>query len=58
MPLLNFGQAVAAKVQLIVWRKACLNRFEPETAVLAEHHADAMTVLAWARRLHCNQYGA
>ena len=29
----ELGQAVAAKVQLILWCTAYLNRFEPETAV-------------------------
>ena len=58
MPLLTLGQAVAAKVRLLVWCKACLHRFEPETAALAEQHGDAMTVLAWARRLRCTQCGA
>jgi hypothetical protein len=53
MPLLTLGQAVAAKVRLIVWCKACLLRFEPETAALAEQHGDAVTVLAWARRVGC-----
>ena len=53
MPLLNFGQAVAAKVQLIVWCKACPHRFEPETAELAEQHGDATTLPAWARRVRC-----
>jgi hypothetical protein len=31
MPLLTLGQAVAAKVRLIVWCKTCLHRFEPNT---------------------------
>jgi hypothetical protein len=31
---------VAAKVRLIVWCKACLHRFEPETPALAEQHGD------------------
>ena len=58
MPLLTLGQAVAAKVRLIVWCKACLLRFEPETAALAEQHGAATTVLTWARRLRCSQCGA
>jgi hypothetical protein len=53
MPLVTLGQAVAAKVRLIVWCKACLHRFEPETAELAEQHGDATTVPAWARRVRC-----
>jgi hypothetical protein len=58
--VLTLGQvvAVAANVRLIVWCKACLHRFEPETAALAEQHGDAVTVLAWARRVRCSQCGA
>jgi hypothetical protein len=49
MPLLTLGQAVAAKVPLIVWCNACLHRFEPDTAELAEQHGAATTVLVWAK---------
>jgi hypothetical protein len=58
MPLLTLGQAVAARVRLTVWCKACLHRFEPDTAEIAEQHGARMTVLAWARRLCCEQCGA
>jgi hypothetical protein len=58
MPLLTPGQAVAAKVRLIVWCAAYLHRFEAETAALAEQHRRYVKVLAWARRLRCNQWGA
>jgi hypothetical protein len=58
MPLLTLGQAVTTKVRLIVWCKACLHRFEPDTATLAEQHGAATSVMAWARRLRCSQCGA
>jgi hypothetical protein len=58
MPLLTLGQAVAAKVRLIVWCKACLHRFEPDTAELAQEHGATTTVMACARRLRCTQCGA
>jgi hypothetical protein len=45
-------------VRLIVWCKACLHRFEPETAELANQHDAATTVIAWVRRLRCSQRGA
>lgn len=51
MPLLTRVQPVAAKVRLIVWCKACLHRFEPETAELADQHGAETTALTWARRL-------
>jgi len=49
MALLTFGQAVADKARLIVWCKACLHRFERDTAELAEQHGAATTVLVWAK---------
>jgi hypothetical protein len=58
MSLLTLGQAVAAKVRLTVWCKACLHRFEPATKELAEQHGVQLTVLAWAKRLRCSQCGA
>jgi len=58
MPLLTLGQAVAARVRLTVWCKACLHRFEPDPAEIAEQHGARMTVLAWARRLRCTECGA
>ena len=58
MPLLTLGQAVNAKVRLIVWCKACQHRFEPDTVALAAEHGAATTVIVWARRLRCTQCGA
>jgi hypothetical protein len=46
-------------VRVIVWCKARLHRFEPETAELAEQHGDATTTVpAWARRVRCTQCDA
>jgi hypothetical protein len=58
MPLLTLGQAVAAKVRLIVWCKACLHRFEPDTAELAQEHGAATTAGGMREALRCTQCGA
>jgi rubredoxin len=58
MPLLTLGQAVAAKVRLIVWCRVCQHRFEPDIATLVEEHGAATAVHNWARRLRCTQCGA
>jgi hypothetical protein len=58
MPLLTLGQAIAAKVRLIVWCKARQHRFEPDIAEFAQEHGEKITVLAWARRLCCSHCGA
>jgi hypothetical protein len=58
MPLLTLGQAYIDKVRLIVWCKACLHRFEPDTTELVEQHGAARTVLAWVRRVRCSECGA
>jgi hypothetical protein len=58
MPLRTLGQAVAARVRLIVWCRACQHRIEPDTAALAEEHGAATTVLVWAGRLRCRESGA
>jgi hypothetical protein len=58
MPLLTLGQAVPARVRLIVWCRACQHRFERDTATVAEEHGAATTVLVWTRRLRCRECGA
>jgi len=54
---LTLGQALAAKVRLIVWCKTCQHRAEPDVAdQVARYGADA-TVLEWASRLRCSACG-
>ena len=51
---MTLGQALAAKVRLIVWRKAWGHRAEPAVVdQVARYGADA-SVLDWASRLRCS----
>jgi hypothetical protein len=54
---LTLGQALAAKVRLLVWCKACGHRVEPDIAELAERHGEGVAVVEWARRLRCSGCG-
>jgi hypothetical protein len=54
---LTLGQALAAKVRLIVWCKACGRRAEPDVAEQVAHHGSTMTVIDWAARLRCSACG-
>jgi hypothetical protein len=51
---MTLGNALAAKVRLIVWCKACRHKAEPDVAEQVARHGEAMTVIAWARRLRCS----
>jgi hypothetical protein len=55
---MTLGGALAAKVRLIVWCKACGHRAEPEVAEQVAHHGASMTVLDWEARLVCTRCGA
>jgi hypothetical protein len=55
---MTLGQALAAKVRLIVWCKSCGHRAEPAVAELIAHHGATMTVIDWAARLACSNCGA
>jgi hypothetical protein len=48
---MTLGQALAAKVRLIVWCKSCGRRAEPSVAEQVSHHGAGMTVIDWAARL-------
>ena len=48
------GNALAAKVRLIVLCKTCGHRAEPDVAGQVERYGAAMTVLDWAKRLRCS----
>jgi len=49
----TLGQALAAKVRLIVWCKACGHQAEPDVADQVERCGEGMTVIDWASRLRC-----
>lgn len=55
---LTLGQALAAKVRLMVWCKLCARRTEPDVAELVSWHGAEMTVIDWAKRLRCSACGA
>jgi hypothetical protein len=48
---MTLGQALAAKVRLIVWCKACGHRAEPAVADQIASCGDDTAVIDWARRL-------
>lgn len=54
---LTLGQALAARVRLIVWCKSCGHRVEPDVAELVSWHGSGMTVIDWAHRLRCSTCG-
>lgn len=54
---LTLGQALAAKVRLIVWCKGCGHQVEPDVAALVERHGEDVTVIDWAARLRCSACG-
>jgi hypothetical protein len=52
---LTLGQALAAHFRLIVWCKSCNHRAEPDVATQVAQHGAGMTVIDWARLLHCTE---
>jgi len=54
---LTLGQALAARVRLIVWCKNCRHKVEPDIAELVARHGEATTVIDWAARLRCSVCG-
>jgi hypothetical protein len=55
---MTHGNALAAKVRLIVWCKACGHRAEPDVAEQVAHHGEGMTVIDWEAWLVCTRCGA
>jgi hypothetical protein len=55
---MTLGNALAAKVRLIVWCKACGHQAEPDVAEQVAQHGAGMTVLDWEARLVCARCGA
>ena len=54
---MTLGNALAAKVRLIVWCKACGHQTEPDVGEQAERHGEGTTVIDWAARLRCSACG-
>jgi hypothetical protein len=42
---MTLGNAAAACVRIIVWRKSCEHQVEPDPAEMAARHGDETTVL-------------
>ena len=47
-------QALAAKVRLIMWCRACGHRAEPAVADQVASYGRDTAVIDWARRLRCS----
>jgi len=54
---MTLGGALAAKVRLIVWCKACQHRAEPDIADQVARYGAHTTVIDWARRQRCSSCG-
>jgi hypothetical protein len=54
---MTLGQALAAKVRLIVWCKACGRPGGTRYPAQIERHGEGMTVIDWAARLRCTACG-
>jgi hypothetical protein len=54
---MTLGQALAAKVRLMVWCKSCGHRAEPDVATQVARHGATMPVPEWARLLRCSICG-
>ena len=50
----TLGQALGAKVRLIVWCKTCQHQAEPDVADQVARYGAELTVLEWASRLRCS----
>jgi hypothetical protein len=51
---MTLGQALAAKVRLIVWCKSCWHRAEPDVTDQVDRYGEGTTVIDWAARLRCS----
>jgi len=54
---MTLGQALAAKVRLIVWCKECGHRVEPDVVEQVARYGGHTTVIDWAGRLRCSACG-
>jgi hypothetical protein len=51
---MTLGQALAARVRLIVWCKSCWHQAEPDVADQVARYGADTTVIDWAARLRCS----
>ena len=51
---MTLGRALAAKVRLIVWCKACGHQAEPDVANQVAQYGADIAVIDWASRLRCS----
>jgi len=51
---MTLGGALAARVRLIVWCKACRHQAEPDVADQVARSGADTTVIDWASRLRCS----
>ena len=57
-PPMTLGNAAAAHVRLIVWRKTCGHQAEPDAAEMAARYSADTPVLDWRERLVCSGCGS
>jgi hypothetical protein len=55
---MTLGNAVAARVRLIVWCKDCRHQVEPDPAEMAQQYGAETTAPDWSARLVCSQCGS
>lgn len=55
---LTLGQALTARVRLVVWCKRCNHQVEPDIAEQVARCGPEMTAIEWTRRLRCSNCGA
>jgi hypothetical protein len=55
-PAMTLGNAAAAHVRLIVWRRACEHPVEPDPVEMAERYGAETAVPDWHARLVCSQW--
>jgi hypothetical protein len=53
-PPMTLGNAAAARVRLIVWRKDCRHQIEPDPAEMPARYGAETPVLDWRERLVCS----
>jgi len=54
---MTLGNALAARVRLIVWCKSCQHRAEPAVADQVARYGPDVAVIDWASRLRCSACG-
>jgi hypothetical protein len=54
---MTLDNALAAKVRLIVWCKACRHQAEPDVSDQVARYGEGTIVIDWAARLRCSACG-